>query len=57
MIKEFDPVNVKVAQQERTARMRGGLAKNWEEVHSKLIDFEKRVLEYESRVDRELWIS
>ena len=58
IIREFDPVNVKTAQQERSALMGLGTAsKSWTDFRRKHIHFTNKVLDYENRVASEFWIS
>lgn len=53
LIKEFDPVNVRVA----SKLMKGETSRTWSGFHAKHIDFEKRMLEYERRVPSHLLVS
>ena len=50
LIAQFDPHNVRVAQEERAAIMRGACSKTWTEFEQKMIGWEGRLLKYEQRV-------
>ena len=49
-IAQFDPIDTRMAQVERSEVMRGATSKNWIEFEAKLIQWEAKLLRYEKRV-------